>query len=141
MRSKQSLVWLLMIILAAVVGIATARPDKQDGPETKQLLVEAVQPDYAKWESVKVGMTEEELKTLLGNPVANAGDSPGLIFGRLKFASPSMPETFDFYVLIHDGKVQEKGQPFGGDLSKNGKPTTPVLIYPQDRSKFDHYPR
>jgi len=129
-------------MLIAVVGInATARPEKQADLETKQLLIEAVQPDYVKWESVKVGMTEEELKNLLGKPLANAGDSPGLIFGRIKFASPSMPDSFDFYVLIHEGKVLETGHPFGGDLSTNGKPTTPVLIYPQDRSKFDHFPR
>ncbi|MGE5194673.1 MAG: hypothetical protein ACM3U2_19445 [Deltaproteobacteria bacterium] len=98
-------------------------------------------------------MSEVELTNLLGKPIAEIehkhvqitptteGSLRDLFFGRIKFNSPSTPESFDFYVLVHEGKVLQKGHPFGGELSRNGKPTRPVLIYPRDRTKFDHVPR
>ena len=110
-------------------------------PNAKRMLVESVQPEYSKWALVKSGMTDIELRKLLGNPIDDPESGPGLLFGRIKFDSQSMPAPFDFYVLIHEGKVIQKGDQFGGDLSKDGKPTTPTPIYPIDGSGFTHYPR
>src|SRR5262249_46313825 len=111
----------------------------------------SIQPDYSDWESVQVGMSEVDLKKLLGKPIQEdeiperfKGDPTyprKLSFGRITFDSPSMPQSFDFYVFIQQGKVVEKKHPFQGELSRNGKPTTPVLIYPRDRTEFDHCPR
>ncbi len=140
------------LIAVVAVGTSTVSSEKKD-PPPKPLLVECIQPDYSKWESVKIGMSEVELTNLLGKPIAEIehkhvqvtpsteGSLRDLFFGRIKFNSPSTPESFDFYVLTHEGKVLQKGHPFGGELSRNGKPTTPVLIYPRDRTKFDHVPR
>jgi hypothetical protein len=130
----------IAIGLAAAIAISSST-FSADVPETKakRTLVESVQPDYSKWESLEVGMTEVEVKKLLGDPIEK--NSFGLIYGRIKFDSPSMPESFEFSVRIREGKALHWGHPFGGKLSRDGKLTTPMLIYPRDRSKFDHYPR
>lgn len=140
MASKRLTACIAICVTAAISISKLTFSSEQPDEKKKQLLVESVQPDYSKWESVKVGMTEDEVKKILGNPIEDP-NSFGLIYGRIKFDSPSMPDSFDFLVLINEGKVLQMGHPFGGDLSRDGKPTTPVLIYPRDRAKFDHFPR
>jgi hypothetical protein len=141
MGLKSSSAWFAISVVGVVAISTLTLPAERTGRKPRRLLVESVQPDYSKWELVKVGMTEEEVISLLGKPIEDSVKSPGLVFGRIKFDSPSMPDSFDFYILIHEGKVLENAHPFGGQLSRNGKPTTPVLIYPRDRSQFDHHPR
>jgi hypothetical protein len=119
--------------------------------KAKRLLVESTQPDYAMWDSVTTGMTEAEVKKLLGEPVwedkppEKRIDDPTyfkiMVYGRISFDSPSMPNGFDFWIGTQLGKVTQKQHPFGGALSRDGKPTIPGLIYPRDKTKFDHYPR
>jgi hypothetical protein len=115
------------------------------------LLVESVQPDYSKWNSIKIGMAEAEARQILGKPIHEEEvpekyrDDPAypkrLFYGRITFDSPSVPASFEFYIYIQQGNVSVKGHPFGGELSRDGKPTVPELIYPRDRTKFDHAPR
>jgi hypothetical protein len=140
MKSNRNVVGLVLLLAAAIGTRTTTHSDEAKPSKPKGLLVESVQPDYSKWESVKVGMTEDDVRKLLGNPIEDP-ESPGLVFGRIRFDSPSMPDSFNFYVMIHEGKVLEKGDAFGGNLSRDGRPTTPKLIYPRDRTTFDHYPR
>lgn len=35
----------------------------------------------------------------------------------------------------------QKGDPFGGDYSRDGRPTKPRLMLPKNQAIFDHYPR
>jgi hypothetical protein len=123
---------------AFVISNSTFSADEPEA-KAKRTIVKSVQPDYSKWESLKVGMTETDVEKLLGDPIEK--NSSGLIYGRLEFDSPSVPQSFEFSIRIRDGKVLHWGHPFGGKLSPDGKPTKPMLIYPRDRSKFDHYPR
>lgn len=102
---------------------------------------EFVQPDYAKWEQVREGMTEEEVKKLLGEPLRDSRVVGSLTYGRIQFASPAMPDSFEFYISFKQGTVSDKLDPFGGELSKDGKPTAPLQITPADRTTFNHYPR
>lgn len=127
---------------------------------TKQIIVdpppatskvECIQPDYKKWLTVKAGMTEDEVKKILGEPLSESKvpqehiNDPTYVkfmtYGRIHFDSPSLPDTFEFAVVTKLGKVSETIDPFGGILSTDGKPTTPVPISPNDRTVFDHYPR
>jgi hypothetical protein len=62
-----------------------------------------------------------------------------MVYGRIKFDSPSMPDDFEFVIRTRLGKVTMKYDPCGGTLSRDGKPTTPVLICPRDKVQFDHY--
>lgn len=101
---------------------------------------EYVQPDYAKWEQVRDGMSEEEVKKLLGEPLHDSKIMESLKYGRIRFASPAMPSSFEFYITFEKGTVSGKHEPFGGELSKDGKPTAPLQIAPADRTAFNHYP-
>lgn len=117
---------------------------------------------------LEVGMTESEVLELLGPPIkrvtkesviASMGvdlsegfvpeflRSPDITlvfpwtYGRIKFDSPVMPGEYDFQVGFVKGKVDSIDDPFDGQLSPDGVPTTPVPIVPQDKTVFAHYPR
>lgn len=123
-----------------------------------------VQPDYAKWRAVVPGMTEAEVEKLLGAPIRSGdpdwykadpfyklrdGDSHTTYsysncYGEIRLASPSFvdrPYEFNVTYGCEDRKVTEKSDPFGGELSKDAKPTVPALFYPKTGEAFDHYPR
>lgn len=112
-------------------------------------MPECVQPDHGKWARVNEGMPEAEARKLLGEPLfadrheTATPDAPKVFlrYGRIRFASPALPDTFDFDLPIREGKVYSKHDPFGGELSKDGRPTAPLQITPYDRTTFDHYPR
>jgi hypothetical protein len=151
MRVVHFVVALAAVIAGAIVLGTPIFSDESKPENSKRLLVESIQPDYAKWNSIKVGMTEAEVREILGKPIYEGKipkerlNDPSwlkeLIFGRIKFDSPSMPDSFEFYMFIRQGKVNEIRHPFDGDLSRDGEPTSPKPIYPRDRAKFDHYPR
>jgi hypothetical protein len=125
---------------------AALEPGKNKAQEPQ-----CVQPDYAKWELVREGMSEEEVTKLLGDPLHDTGipeefrNNPTyvkfLTYGRIAFTSPAMPSSFEFDIAIKQGNVSEKYDPFGGELSKDGRPTAPMQITPKDRTIFDHFPR
>jgi hypothetical protein len=128
-----------------------------------------IQPDYDKWGQVKVGMTEAEVLDLMGKPIereteesviAEFREGGGMtkaeatqylrsliayrfqwLYGRIKYDSPAFPRTYDFTLYFNQGRLAEKDDPFGGQLSPDGKPTTPFLILPVNGASFNHYPR
>jgi hypothetical protein len=130
-----------------------------------------IQPPYDRWERVEEGMSENEVLTLLGPPLVRDTresliraemkelgmghtEATALLFGipnvthvfqwtygRLSFESPAVPDAYEFYLLLTNGRVSWKQDPFDGRLSRNGRPTAPVLISPQDGTTFGHYPR
>lgn len=115
---------------------------------------EFVQPDYAAWAKVKEGMPEADVLRLLGEPLER-GKPPEKsslenesviraypwIYGRIDCRSPLVPEPFRFYILLGNGRVIWKQDPFRPPLSTDGKPTVPQLIYPVSGAIYDHYPR
>lgn len=133
----------------AVVISTLAFSDNGENEAPSPVRAQHVQPDYGKWKLVKVGMSESVVIDLLGKPIEEIdrpSDSPTYStkfsrFGRISFNSPSMPVPFDFEIQFKGGKVVAIYDPFRGKFSDDGKPTTPTLIYPSDRTKFDHYPR
>jgi hypothetical protein len=106
---------------------------------------EFVQPDYDRWRRVGIGMTESEVRDLLGEPrVKRTGPGKGdgrYVYGWIWFASDTFPVPFEFYVIFQNGKAVIKVDPFGGKLSQDGKPTAAVLFTPTKQQQFEHYPR
>jgi hypothetical protein len=110
----------------------------------------AVQPDYEKWQRVSIGMTEEQVIQLLGEPEGGGmkvQDHPDLIQGgttawtywTLFPRSKVFPGGIHFIVWMSKGRVMSKHDPHGGVLSTDGKPTIPKLMLPQNGTKFGHY--
>src|SRR3990172_11630380 len=120
----------VIMTICLVPLLAFGQSEKTPAVATTQPIAECVQPDYGKWRQVKIGMTEDEAKKLLGEPLEETKipddfrDDPNyvkfLTFGRFRFASASLPGTFDFDITIKQGKVEEKHNPFGGGLSTDG---------------------
>ena len=103
-----------------------------------------VQPEYAAWQKVELGMSLNEVTILLGEALDHeqiAEASLVAIYGSLSYSSPAFPEPFRFAVHFANGKVVLKEDPFGSNLSRNGMPTTPNLVLPRDETVCSHYPR
>ncbi len=99
------------------------------------------QPDYRKWRSITNGMTKDAVRAALGYPIPYGG-------GGLDSARSCNPwrfgwvaDGYEFTVAFSDDKVMHKADPFNGNFSTNGVPTTPELIYPHTNTLFTHYPR
>lgn len=151
MLSKKGFGWLFISVAAVAVACTTTFSKDTPDPKSEEKPEICVQPDYAKWASIKEDMTEEEVRQILGKPIREdrlppeLANSPGAVvclnYGALTFASPAMPMPLEFNVHILRGKVDEKYDPFDGDLSSDGRPTTPKPICPADRVRFSHVPR
>jgi hypothetical protein len=134
----------------------------------KEQVEQFIQPDYAKWDKVRIGMAKAELTDLLGKPLEDEeaelraklrkqglndaavrehfrslgeGIAFGLTYGRIRYTSAVMPDVYEFSILIQEGKVSEKSDPFHGRLSKDGRPTLPDLLLPHENAAFHHFPR
>jgi hypothetical protein len=132
----------------AAFSAPSAAPDDDTHPVAdfyakKPMADEFIQPDYAKWKEIKVGMGKDEALKHLGKPLKEERNDDGsmLLYGRLRYSSSAFPEPFVFYIGIEQNKVCSKSDPFDGHLSADGRPTVPRLTVPNDRSSFDHYPR
>ncbi len=103
------------------------------------------QPDYERWKSVEIGMARSEVVGLLGRPLRDPYVSPQptySVYGYLQM--PMMPHvrTYRFFVRYdEDGRVAEKGDPFGGVFSIDGKPSKPQVLSPSPGTVFRHFPR
>jgi hypothetical protein len=93
-------------------------------------------------------MPEEKLRKLLGKPIkefsCNKKGFPDkiLLYGTICKNSSIFPKGFPFAIYITDGKVSRKEDPFGGiTISYDGKPTLPKIVFPQNNTKFSHFPR
>jgi hypothetical protein len=138
-------------------------PAQVQKPELKPAPV-FWQPDYKAWKEIREGMTKANVVRILGDPLHRRDEDEvtrelnrkkGLnlrirppeervdlwTFGRLDFASPTIPGKYEFYVVFKGGKVERFTDPFQGDFSLDGTPSVPRLLSPHDGSSFDHYPR
>ena len=105
----------------------------------------AVQPNYDKWHTVKIGMTRDEVTDILGQPRKDeyfASNSPYASYGFIQLPFVPHPRTYCFLIGF-DGsnKVFIKQDPFNGRFSADGLPTSPDLIVPAEMQVFSHYPR
>ncbi|MCE5269019.1 MAG: hypothetical protein LLG00_14175 [Planctomycetaceae bacterium] len=139
-----------------VGGFAALRRASAEREDGADLVAGAsfVQPDYAAWQKIKNNMTEAEVVRVLGEPLEREKPSADPIaadpsthrlyrwtYGRLDFKSPRVPDTDYFEIYFDKGRVSHKCDPFGGQLSTDGTPTVPRLIYPTSGASYDHYPR
>ena len=103
------------------------------------VLIETIQPDYARWQATQVGMTLAEVREILGPPLRRPhlfGDGV-FVYGYLQF--PVMP-AFRWYAFVlhfHQDRLFHKEDPFGGVFSPDGKPCKPQIITPQEGAVFD----
>jgi hypothetical protein len=107
---------------------------------------EWVQPDYGIWQQIKVGMSRAQVVGLLGPTLQRHGwprhDGPYAHYGHLELPlAPSRPSYMFTIGYDRDDRVWSVSDPFGGSFSSDGKPSKPMLIIPQQRTRFDHYPR
>lgn len=119
-----------------------------------------IQPNSTHWLLVGLDMTERQVVALLGEPLEKTDNSEWYqrrfektkyretdalrydwTYGWLKFNSPAFPEPCRFTVSFVAGMVSYISDPFDGDVSSEGEPTTPKPILPANRTSFQHYPR
>jgi len=108
-----------------------------------------VQPDYARWEAVQIGMERDAVIELLGPPRDDEFrggkarlDDPHYLYGYLQMPMLPHPRTYAFSIGFDErGKVFSKVDPFNGRFSEDGSPTIPEIFSPPDRVTFSHYPR
>ena len=106
--------------------------------------VVAVQPNYAAWDSIQIGMSRDEVIALLGDPPKDRFLTfpPYVCYGWIKFRAAPHPHTYQFILgFDKDGKVLLKSDPFDNKLSMDGTPSKPELIIPQEQARFSHFPR
>lgn len=142
-----------ILVGACVAGLATAGLVRRvPGPmRFKSPTVEVVAPDYRKWGEVRAGMTEAEVVRVLGSPIVvdfvpdDYGWDPACVktiaYGHIRFGGALVPGEYRYYIDFQMDKVIRKVDPFGGRLSPDGRPTTPVMISPPPATEFEHYPR
>ncbi len=110
---------------------------------------EYIQPDYKKWMAVEIGMSRDEVITLLGSPLDDEYhggkahfDDSYYSYGYLQMPMLPHPRTYTFLIGFDaNNKVAIKSDPFNGRFSADGVPTAPELIIPQNQTIFSHYPR
>jgi hypothetical protein len=87
--------------------------------------IEAVQPDYAKWQAVRIGMTRHEVTSLLGSPQADSDTGPKdtySTYGHLQFPLMPHPRLYIFLLGFDEqDRVFTKTDPFGGIFSADAK--------------------
>jgi hypothetical protein len=101
------------------------------------------QPDYRSWRKVARGMTEAEVFRILGPPQKKDIRQFGWYiwyYGTVVPNSQVIPEGYEFRIWFSAGRVGSKKDPFGGHFSRDGLPTPPEPIFPQDQATFSHYP-
>src|SRR5690348_12500379 len=101
-------------------------------PPARTTVAAAVQPDYRKWEAVRIGMTRSEATAILGGALTGQGQRPNTFrdanypaYGFISY--PALPHKWAMLFVLgidkHD-RVWWKCDPFGGGpLSHSGKPS------------------
>lgn len=136
---------LSFLSLLVIAGLSSCRHIPVATPA--QAGAGITQPHYASWQQVTNGMSEAQVRAVLGDPCSTVGSNRGSgfgyfwIYGTVVPSSARFPSPYEFVVFFTDGKVLQTDDPFDGALSADGLPTKPVLIYPQSKTVFSHYPR
>jgi hypothetical protein len=116
----------------------------------RSTVATALQPDYRKWQAVRVGMSRVEVTALLGEPLTGREQRPYTFrdpnYPAYGFVSyPALPHKWTMLFVLgfdKEDRVWWKSDPFGGTpLSRSSKPSKPRMITPQSGSAFEHYPR
>jgi hypothetical protein len=109
------------------------------------VTLRAVQPDYARWQAVQIGMTRAEVAALLWGPRCENLHNPTQTYstyGYLQLPLLPLSRTYSFVLGFDEhGRVFTKTDPFGGVFSVDGLPSQPRIIIPPARAVFSHYPR
>lgn len=106
--------------------------------QAQSLPEKPLQPNYEKWNKIKIGMPTEEVFNILGKPIARFPIPPfkpkrynyeqRWIYGYV-VKKPLM----SFEIIFKKDSVIKIKAPFGGvPLSKDGKPTLPIIIIPNN---------
>ncbi|MCI0638549.1 MAG: outer membrane protein assembly factor BamE [Gemmataceae bacterium] len=107
--------------------------------------LEALQPDYRRWQAVQIGMTREEVSALLGPPQPDSSHGPKetySTYGHLQFPLMPHPRAYVFILGFDEkGCVFTKSDPFGGVFSTDGRPSKPKIFTPPEGAIFSHFPR
>lgn len=111
-------------------------------------------PQLNSWLDVVPGMTETEVRGILGEPLTSetpmAGIDPDVVrlyrwsYGRLPIDSPLVPAEFQFNLYFHEGRVREIEEPFERNslaLPRWPAPSVPRPISPESGHVLRHYPR
>ena len=112
-------------------------------PEQKSKRL-VIQPDYQLWKQLAVGMTFNDVASLLGKPIKTQegeGNAVGAgrfvttnwYFGVIALDSPQFPKPFWFTVVFFNGRLQSALAPFK-NFSIQGEPSTPTWVIPADRA-------
>jgi len=101
------------------------------------------QPNYEHWQAISVGMSTNEVCSLIGEPhkIISASVYSVWGYGDIFPQATEFPAVYNFSILFVGGKVSHKQDPFLGSFSTNGLPSSPILISPQDGAVFSHHPR
>lgn len=102
------------------------------------------QPDYQAWRKITNGMTEAEVFSILGPPEQKGMRSIlggyEWRYGTVVPKSQVIPRPYEFYISFFLGRVDGKEDPFGGQFSPNGLPSTTRLVHPRDGEVFANNP-
>jgi len=97
----------------------------------------------SKWKRVAIGDSIDSVKSQLGEGVRQFSDGTfqTIIFGRVPFDSTSPIKFLELRMHFEKGVLVSKEDPFNGELSSDGIPSTPTLLTPADGAQFNYIPR
>ena len=175
LANRLPLVWLITVVVGNTFGQGTARAAEGPPrlsfsttnavsettviPSSSLRLMEApivgqpfVQPSYSAWRAIKLGMSGETTRQLLGAPLTNALDHlfakeldnhtfATWTYGWLYYKTEALPQPFYFRLYLRDNLVVAKEDPFGETPAAQETPSMPKLNQPKDQETLDFYPR
>jgi hypothetical protein len=107
-----------------------------------------IQPDYTKWQAIRLGMTPQQVVSFLGEPLEDdsiqSENETHWVYGYLELLDGpdiSYPRAYVFHITFYKERVTGKADPFLGCFSEDGRPTRPIIVSPVGNPRYSHYPR
>lgn len=101
---------------------------------------ELVHPDYQKWRRLRLGMSREQARELLGPPLST--DGPHWVYGYIALPRARFQRAFRFMLWFDScDRLAVIEHPFGKQSPREGRPSRVVVHTPLPNSIFSHYPR
>jgi hypothetical protein len=102
--------------------------------------------DLAKWQRLKVGMTEAEAIAIMGQPASRdkpAGNRDRLFYLTIVPKGQLFQSALAFLLWIDTdtGRINSIETPACGGVAKSGAPGRPEIFIPLPNSRFSYYPR